>query len=89
MACRSLLIFFCCFSSQVLFAVEQPSIKLKRLNSKKKLKITLNNDSVFKAFVVKVEDNKIYTDPTKKAKRLASKDECTDCRITSIEQVKK
>jgi len=86
---RVVLIIFCSLLCQIMFAVNPQSHKLKHLDSKKKLKFKLQDGSTFKGFIVKTEGDQIYTVPTRLEKRLASKNNCKDCLITSVHQIEK
>lgn len=88
MKSRILPILILCLGCQILLAVNPMLEDLKHLDSKKKLKFVLQDGTTFKGYIIKSEDNRIYSVSTRKEKRLAINNNCDHCLITNVSDIK-
>lgn len=84
-----LTVWFAFLASYSSYAIT-PTIEATRIiESKKKLKFILKDGSSFRAFVVKKENDQIYTVSKRKQRKLALENDCANCAMTSIVEIEK
>jgi len=84
---KALLFFF--FLPQFLLAVPNQLSKPQKIKLYKKVKIKLNDKSSFSGFIVKVEDDLLYTVNSRKERKKALNNDCANCRVIPMSDIKK